>query len=106
MNPPEPEQLTGFLRRETPIAIDLDGVLAHSIWPKPGIGDPIEEGLALFNHYLEKGYRPFVFTSRSWYDKPLIEAWCWKHIGVRVEVVCGKPLASMYIDDRAVRFPI
>ena len=111
MNPPEPRLLTRadgepFLRRQTPIAFDFDGVLATPAWPYESIGEPIEEGIALFNHYLAKGYKPFVFTSRSWHQKPDIEDWCWTHIGVRVEVVCGKPLATMYIDDRAVRFPI
>ena len=91
-------------RADTPVLFDLDGVLAVSIWPDRHIGPPIREGIRMLKHYAEQGYKIVVYTSRPWHDQPLIRDWVKVESGFDVEVICGKPLATLYIDDRAVRF--
>lgn len=52
----------------------------------------------------EKGYRILIWTSRDWlyYDYILHNLIMW---GVPFDdIYCGKPLAEMYIDDKAKRW--
>lgn len=87
------------------ISFDFDDTLARSVWPEPGIGDPIPDGLSLLEFYFRNGYRIWVFTARHWADHADIVTWLDSHApGMVDQVICGKPLASLYVDDRAMRF--
>jgi hypothetical protein len=85
------------------VCIDFDGVLAESIWPEPGIGDAINEGFKAALEYERQGKQIIVYTSRHWSDYEDIVDWLFLR-GCTWPVVCGKVLASVYLDDRAVRF--
>ena len=88
-------------------SFDFDGVLAEPVWPDPGIGEPIPAGLDLMMQYFRRGYRIIVFTSRHWASHDELVEWLHRMVGSTVsQVVCGKPLASVYVDDRALRFPL
>lgn len=87
-------------------AVDLDGTLAKSVWtadkPTPQIGDPIKSNVAKVHRLLEAGYKIVIHTSRPWSDYERIESWL-RHHGVPFKtIVCGKLLAAVYVDDRAV----
>jgi hypothetical protein len=90
------------------VCFDFDDVLAVSVWPEPGIGEPIPEGLDMLKHYQDEDYRVFIHTSRQWADQHQIEVWLHDFLGLdralQVQVICGKPLAGLYIDDRGFRF--
>lgn len=91
------------------VVFDFDGVLAEPIWPEPGIGTPIPEGLDMLRHYQGRGFRILIHTSRHWADMEMIRAWLVKRLGYEaagIVVVCGKPLAQLYVDDRAERFEV
>ena len=89
------------------LAIDLDGVLAtYHGWrgPQTPIGDPLP-GAALFVRQIEAcGWEPVLYTGR---DPAEAAAWLQRH-GMRMRVVDvrreGKPMATAFLDDRAVRF--
>lgn len=102
--PPMEPPYRGQPRWKTPVIFDFDGVLAEAIWPDPGIGEPIEAGVELLQDYLRRGYRVMVWTSRHWDQQQEIEDWLLGVIGEHIPVLCGKPLAALYIDDRAWRF--
>lgn len=90
-------------------AVDLDGTLADGIWtpdnPTSDIG-PLKTypsgktARDLCYQLIDAGYKIVVHTSRSWTDLENIERWLdfWE-IPYR-QVVCGKLLAAVYIDDR------
>lgn len=83
-------------------ATDLDGTLAHSIWPELGIGEPIWKNIGKMNELIDEGYKIVIHTSRHWSDYEMIEQWL-EHYNIPVtKIVCGKPLAKMYIDDKAI----
>jgi hypothetical protein len=90
-------------------AVDLDGTLAESVWtpdnPTTDIG-PVKvypngkTAKDLVDELYEAGYKVVVHTSRGYTDLENIERWL-KHHGIRFrQVVCGKLLAAIYIDDR------
>jgi hypothetical protein len=92
-------------------AVDLDGTLAEGVWtadnPTADIG-PVKvykngrtaKDLAI--ELVKAGYKIVVHTARSWTDYENIEKWL-NHNGIPFRgIVCGKLLAAMYIDDRAI----
>ena len=81
---------------------DLDGTLAYSIHPKEGIGEPIWKNIGKLNELVEVGYKIVIHTSRHWSDYEMIEQWIEFHNIPTTKIVCGKPLAKFYIDDKAI----
>ena len=101
------------------VVVDLDGTLAeYEGWTGEWapIGEPISDvnGWTARDFMLrlqERGYRTIVYSSRG--DVPEIVAWLQRHgipyNGVNGSLTnfageSGKPPASAYVDDRAVRF--
>lgn len=92
-------------------AVDLDGTLAEGVWtpdnPTADIG-PVKQYRSgktardLAMELVEAGYKIVVHTARSWTDYENIEKWL-NHNKIPFKaIVCGKLLAKVYIDDRAV----
>lgn len=87
-------------------AVDLDGTIAEGIWtpgnPTSEIGPPIWANVIKLKHLVEKGWKIHIHTSRPWHDFERIETWLnYWHIPYNA-IHCGKLLAAVYIDDRAV----
>jgi uncharacterized HAD superfamily protein len=87
-------------------AVDFDGTLAVSTWspkdPNASPGEPIWENIDKLNDLVAKGYKVVIHTSRSWAAYETVEAWL-NHYNVPFKaIVCGKLLAKVYIDDRAL----
>ena len=87
-------------------AVDLDATLARGIWtpdnPTREIGPPIPENVEKLHALVDRGMKPVIHTSRGWTDYEAIESWLAYH-GLPVRrIVCGKLLAGVYVDDRAV----
>ena len=83
-------------------AVDLDGTLAVSVWPEPGIGEPIRHNVAKLKELKARNYKVVIHTSRGWEHYAPIEAWLESHGIPFDKIVCGKLLARVYIDDRAL----
>jgi hypothetical protein len=96
------------------VAIDLDGVLAqYTGWKNSAgkIGQPYRHAWLLLQE-LHQAYRVIIWSSRS---SALILSWLVEHdlwqfvdeINVNTQIYGdnpGKPVASAYVDDRAIRF--
>lgn len=87
------------------LSIDLDGV-CHEYskgWfdgtlydgPMPGAAEALQRLQAA-------GWKLVISTCREGVD--VIRLWVQENLGVDVEVTNAKPIASAYIDDRAIRF--
>jgi len=83
-------------------AVDLDGTLAESVWPHPGVGQPIKVNVVKVRELDRSGWKVIIHTSRSWEAYELIEAWLQTNDVPYSRIVCGKVLAACYIDDRAI----
>lgn len=82
------------------VGVDLDGTLADSVWPQPGIGEPIIKTVELCQQFSEQGYKIIIHTARPWGDYRNIERWLKDH-GIKFkEIQCGKPLYAHYLDDK------
>lgn len=90
------------------VAFDFDGVLARNLWPSPKIGEADANALAAIEDYYAAGCEVVIFTARPESHFPRIWAWLEDH-GVAwmiYDVTDHKPRASLYFDDRAVRWPL
>lgn len=88
------------------IAIDFDGVLIthpHSLSFSDCLrfGKPTKNSVEVLN-YLSKFHELYVLTSRTEHDR--IKDWLWDWGFPEMEVTNVKKPASVYVDDRALRF--
>lgn len=84
------------------VAFDLDGTLAKDTWPSPTIGEPIEDGIKMAKHYWQQGYQIIIYTARPASHREDIEMWLFSNeLGFVYDVVCDKPSAWLYVDDRS-----
>lgn len=87
------------------IGVDLDGTLAESIWPEPGIGKPIKKTVNLVKDLHLKGYKIMIFTARSSAEYKDIKMWLTDYEIPFVQIITGKPLMAAYIDDKNIVLP-
>ena len=87
------------------VGVDLDGCLAESIWPDPGIGAPIKKTVDFVKHLTQKGYKIIIFTSRASAEYKDIKSWLEDHNIPFVWILTGKPLMAAYIDDKNFNLP-
>lgn len=100
MNAPEPAP-----RGKYPVIFDLDGTLSEETWPSNHVGEKIDEGVELLLHYSSEGYPIKIHTARPRSHEGRIWRWL-EELGLQnvvVDVVCGKPEACLYVDDRGFR---
>jgi len=90
------------------VAVDFDGTLASSLWPSPALGEADPKALDLVKHYYKEGCEIIVFTARPTSHHERIRDWlAWHGIAYAVyDVTNVKPVACLYFDDRAVRWPL
>lgn len=88
------------------IGVDLDGTLANTEQIGPdGIGIPVPLMLARVKAWIEQGIEVRIFTARAVWpaQKPLIQAWCQRHLGLILPVTNVKTPEMLQLwDDRAV----
>ena len=83
-------------------SIDFDGTLATSIWPEPGIGEPIQRNIAKVHELTRRGYKIVIHTARGWEAYKQLATWLTEHDVPFDMIVCGKLLARIYVDDRNI----
>jgi hypothetical protein len=85
------------------VVIDFDGTIAEGVWPSPRIGKPMGRGIAILIYYASQGREVIVHTARPESHRERIFAWL-RMAGLQdhvYDVVCNKPVADLYIDDKA-----
>lgn len=87
-------------------AVDLDGTLSEGVWTPESsgreIGKPIDRNVRKLDALRRSGYKIVVHTARGWEHYEAIESWLNHHEISYDRIVCGKLLAAVYVDDRAV----
>jgi predicted mannosyl-3-phosphoglycerate phosphatase (HAD superfamily) len=84
--------------------VDFDGTLAESTWtvdnPHAAPGQPILDNLDKLDELSDAGYKIIIHTSRGSADYELIESWLNEFQVPFKQILTGKPLGAIYIDDR------
>lgn len=87
------------------IIIDLDGTICtEEKTYSRSLAKPIEGAIDNINKLYEAGHTIIIYSSRSWMEFEMTTHWLNTH-GVKYhQLVLGKPIGDVWIDDRAIRF--
>lgn len=87
------------------IIVDLDGTICEE---RPTFERSLAEILPgakeTINRWRSAGNTIIIYTTRSWSEYRMTEDWLRKNGVEYDQLVCGKPLGQVWIDDRALRF--
>ncbi len=83
--------------------VDFDGTIAaYDGWKGPGVyGEPLPGARETLAQLQAAGWEIIIFTARNWEERAALEAYLHRHAIPFHQVVCGKPLGAVYIDDRS-----
>lgn len=85
--------------------IDMDGVICEE---RPAfertLARPLPGAAAGVMRLRHAGYQIVIHTARGWGEYAATKDWLRRHDIYHDLLICGKPIADMVIDDRAIRF--
>ncbi|MGH3431044.1 MAG: 5' nucleotidase, NT5C type [Mycobacteriales bacterium] len=85
--------------------VDLDGTICTEEQTfERALAKPIPGAREALAAMIEAGHTVVVYSSRSWSELKMTEAWLREHAIPYSGLHLGKPVADFFIDDRAVRF--
>jgi histidinol phosphatase-like enzyme len=87
------------------IFIDIDGTICteESPFDRP-LAKPLPGAVEAVNRYVEAGHVVVLWTGRGWDQYRVTETWLAKHGFKYSQLLMGKPIANLIIDDRARQF--
>ena len=87
------------------IMIDLDGVISteERVFDRP-LAQPIEGAREALKALKDAGHTIVVYTARGWAEYAVTKHWLDQQGMVYDAIHMGKPIAHVWIDDRAVPF--
>lgn len=87
------------------IFIDIDGTICteESPFDRP-LAKPLPGALETINRYVEMGHTVVLWTGRGWDQYRTTKAWLDEHGFKYDQLLMGKPIANLIIDDRARHF--
>src|SRR5579863_8414584 len=87
------------------VNIDLDGTICSEEQTfERALAKPIPGAGAALKALLEAGHTVVIYSSRSWSELRMTEAWLRENHIPYSGLHLGKPVADVFIDDRAVAF--
>lgn len=87
------------------IIIDLDGTICTEEKTfSRSLAKPIDGAIESINSLYEKGNTIIIYSARSWMEYEVTSHWLNKN-GVKYhQLILGKPIGDVWIDDRAIKF--
>jgi len=87
------------------IIIDLDGTICtEERTYSRSLAKPIPESITQINTLFDEGNTIIIYTARTWMEFEMTTAWLKQHNVKYTQLIMGKPIGDIWIDDRAVRF--
>jgi hypothetical protein len=85
--------------------IDLDGTICHELSPfERPLAEPLEGAVDGVNRIKDQGHTVVIWTGRGWDQYRVTTKWLDDH-GFRYDqLLMGKPIFNLFIDDRSCRF--
>lgn len=93
------------MKRPKTIMIDLDGVICteEKTFERP-LATPMPGAREALQKLRDEGHTVVVYTGRNWPEYRVTRKWLDDH-GMPYDAIhMGKPIADVWIDDRAIRF--
>ena len=87
------------------IMVDLDGVICteERVFDRP-LADPIAGAKEALQELKNAGHTIVIYTARGWAEYNVTRHWLDEH-GIPYDAIhMGKPIAHVWIDDRAIQF--
>jgi hypothetical protein len=85
------------------VVVDMDGVICEE---RPtferSLAKPLRDARDRLAAMRDDGHRIIIHTARSWSELAMTEEWLYEHGIVYDQLVMGKPVADVVVDDRAV----
>jgi hypothetical protein len=86
------------------IGVDFDNTVSRMIWPEDGCGEAIPGAIDSLQRLQDQGWKICIYTARPWTDHIALEQW-FKDQGFQPDnMLFGKPLLRLMVDDSAYRF--
>lgn len=87
------------------IVIDLDGTIcSEEKTYSRSMAKPLEDAVESINDLYDKGNTIIIYSARSWQEYEMTEHWLETHNIRHNQLVMGKPIGDLWIDDRAIAF--
>jgi len=93
------------MSRPKTIMVDLDGVICSEemFFDRP-LAEPIGGAREALQKLRDAGHTVVIYTARSWGEYRVTKRWLDDHGFAYDGLHMGKPVADVWIDDRALRF--
>ncbi len=87
------------------VFVDMDGTICTELPPaqRPQ-AQPIEGALEAVNGMVAAGHTIVIWTGRGWHEYVQTKKWLDDHGFKYAQLLMGKPIANVIIDDRARQF--
>ncbi len=87
------------------IIIDLDGTICDEEKTfSRSLAQPIPGAVECINTLYERGNIIIIFSARSWMEFEMTTAWLKNNSVKYHQLILGKPIGDVWIDDRAIQF--
>lgn len=84
-------------------AFDLDFTLCTEEKTfERSLAKPIQANIDIANELYGKGHTIIIFTARGWAEYKMTEHWLNNNKVSYHQLICGKPLYDVFVDDRAM----
>ncbi len=87
------------------IMIDIDGTICNEGPPaeRPH-ARPLDGAVDAVNRYVDEGHTVVLWTGRGWDEYLMTKKWLDDHGFRYAQLLMGKPIVNLFIDDRARQF--
>jgi hydroxymethylpyrimidine pyrophosphatase-like HAD family hydrolase len=87
------------------IFVDMDGTICQELSPfdRP-LAKPLAGALDGVNKLVAEGHTVVIWTARGWDQYRVTKKWLDDHGFQYAQILMGKPIANLIIDDRARQF--
>lgn len=87
------------------IIIDLDGTICtEEKTYSRSLAKPKEGAAAAINNLYAEGHTILIYSARTWMEFEMTSDWLKKHKIKYHQLILGKPVGDIWIDDRAIQF--
>ena len=87
------------------IMIDMDGTICTELSPfERPLAEPLPDAVKAVNKMVDDGNIVVIWTARGWDQYRVTKKWLDDHGFKYAQLLMGKPIVNLFIDDRARQF--